>query len=107
VATGATNGTVKVWDLSTGAPRASLAAEGGVIKVAWAPGHPSLLAASTAEGFVHLWDARDGSLVRSLTGHTGMILDLAFTLEAGEGKGATVVTCGDDSVARVYTGIGV
>jgi WD40 repeat protein len=73
-----------------------MTADGGAIKVAWVPEAPHVLAVATTAGSVQLWDSRDGSVRQSLTGHTGMVLDVAF---APKGE---VVTAGDDGTARVF-----
>jgi WD40 repeat protein len=98
LASGATDGSVRIWDMNSGHARSSLDADGGVIKVDWVAGMPHLLCASTINGAVHIWDSRNGALVQSLTGHTGMILDFA----ASTGREGEIVTCGDDSTVRVY-----
>jgi WD40 repeat protein len=97
LASGATDGSVRIWDLNSGQGRASMDAGSGVIKLLWLPGAPHVLGACTANGSVRLWDSRNGGLVRSLTGHTGMILDAAPTPD-----GTELVTFGDDGVARVF-----
>lgn len=87
-----------------------------VVKCAWLPNQP-LLVSSTADGGVYVWDARDGRLCHSFTGHRGLILDFkvippktgeeigAAGSGAGTGFDSTrfhIVTAGDDGICRVY-----
>ena len=126
-ATAATDGTLRVWDL-TGADvrsalRHSILHPDALIKVVWHPAHPVLFSAC-ADGVVRLWDARTGALVKEYTGHMNMVLDLklvhpstyatfeedaaAAGAEGGQGTGKVplsrlqIVTAGDDQVCRVF-----
>ncbi len=96
VASGATDGSVRIWDLTSGSVRSSMTADGGAIKVSWVPEAPNVLAVATSQGSVQLWDSRDGSVRQSLTGHAGMVLDIAFV------PGGELVTAGDDGTAKIF-----
>lgn len=121
-ATGATDGTLRVWDLSASetrqALRHSILHPDALIKVRWHPVHPVLFSAC-ADGVVRLWDARTGALVKEYTGNMNMVLALELfhpgslgdaaggSAEAGaSGKEALkklqIVTGGDDQVCRVF-----
>lgn len=104
-ASGATDGSLVVWDTGTAVARHRMVHDESVTRVAFAPGAPLLLA-TTADGGLHLWDARDGRRVAALTGHAGIILDLAvWGPPAGTTAAAArpvAVTAGDDHVCRVY-----
>ena len=97
LATGATDGTLKLWDLGAGGhARQAMRCHGGVIKVAWLPGSPHLVCATTTRGVAQLFDARaGGDAQRTFTGHTGMVLDVVPTRDE-------LYTCGNDGVVRVY-----
>ena len=71
-----------------------------ITKVVWLPAQPNLVA-TTADGCAHIWDARDGRSVAVLTGHTGIILDVAVAASV-ESSAPLVVTAGDDHVCRVF-----
>ena len=115
LATGSNDGSLTVWDVATGTVRHILSHSDTVVRCAWlAPavpdGHP-LKASSTgklvsacADGNVYLWDGRDGRLLRCLTGHAGMVLDLVVGV-APEGAVPDVfaLTAGDDGVARAFS----
>ena len=97
LATGATDGTVKIWDLDAGAPRGSaLQCRGGVIKIDWVTNAPHLLCVSTTQGVAHVFDVRTGGApLRTFEGHKGMVLDIVPTKDE-------LYTCGDDGLVRVY-----
>jgi WD40 repeat protein len=49
------------------------------------------------KGGARLWDARDGTMLRDLTGHEGAVTSAAFS-----NSGALVATSGEDHTARVW-----
>jgi WD40 repeat protein len=112
VATGATDGSLTIWEVSSGAARHVLPHDDTVIKCAWlapavapdaAPALKSLaagkLAAACADGNVYVWDARDGKQLQSFSGHAGMVLDLHVRCAA---DGIRLFTGGDDGCVRMF-----
>jgi WD40 repeat protein len=110
VASGATDGSVLLWDLNTFAVRHRLLHEDAVVKLAWVPAGSTTLVVATADGCVRVWDGRDGRCVVNHTGHAGIVLDFA-AVPVSVGSGAdsaaahrpAVVTAGDDGVCRLYS----
>ena len=144
-ATGGMDGTVKVWDLGNSGQcrlsmRPSIASAGvenseaasgqshpeergaeppaaaGITRLQWHPQQP-LIFASYADGAVRVWDARNGQLVKDLTGNTDVINGMAVTVSAnttdtsGSGSGnsesstrtvTAVLTGGDDQSVRIF-----
>ncbi|CAI5966641.1 unnamed protein product [Closterium sp. NIES-65] len=49
-----------------------------VVQMAWAPAAP-LLVTATADGAVHVWDARTGAIQRTLRGNRDAVVSLALT----------------------------
>ena len=95
--TGAADGTIKVWDISGSARlRCSLGCGGAVVAMAWRPSSLVVVACS-ADGCIHAWDARDGSSLLQLRGHSDAPLCLA-TAWAQD----AIVTAGDDRTVRVF-----
>jgi len=136
VASGGSDGTLKVWDLTHGVgqcrqicrvagpssesndndnddPNPSFVSTGGITHLTWHPTHP-IIFVSYADGVVRLWDARDGTIVHSLTGGGGgtsastdnQINDFATTFRGvdttNSGGMADVVTANDDGTVKVY-----
>eukprot|EP00563_Minutocellus_polymorphus_P014129 CAMPEP_0181057794 /NCGR_PEP_ID=MMETSP1070-20121207/20447_1 /TAXON_ID=265543 /ORGANISM="Minutocellus polymorphus, Strain NH13" /LENGTH=545 /DNA_ID=CAMNT_0023137245 /DNA_START=93 /DNA_END=1730 /DNA_ORIENTATION=- len=117
VATGGVNGTLKVWDVTHGGhgqcrqvcrPPADEAGGhvAGVTRIKWHPTLPLVLATYT-DGATRLWDARDGSLVTTLTGgHAGVMINgMAAEFVGADAPGggtAVVVTAVDDGGVRVF-----
>ena len=111
VATGCTDGLVKVWDTKSGACRTTMnQGEGaGVTALRFLSGHHILTAA--ADGALRLWDARTGELLQHCGGG-GLAsngIDVVTLSDGGGGDGGSsnsgkvrAVSAGDDGVARVF-----
>lgn len=93
-ASGATNGVVVVSDLSSFSVRLRLRLRGGCTALRFAPASALLLCA-TSNGWLQVFDARDGALKLERSGHAGPIYDIGVS-------GATVWTAGDDAVCRKF-----
>jgi WD40 repeat protein len=105
LATGADDGTIRLWDPSTGRPI------GDPLEVAGAPGFTiaafrsgdgrTLLAIGGHDGLLRLWDPGHGQFVPdSYAGHRGSILDIVCF--AAEGREDIIATCGFDSRVLVW-----
>jgi WD40 repeat protein len=103
-ATGGVNGVLKIWDFSIeGQCRHTCKMEeehqDGITRLCWHPTIP-LVFTTTSRGRIYLWDARNGKLIHTLTGHTEMINDL--DIQFMDGGAAVVVSVGDDSSIRIF-----
>ncbi|CAM9788503.1 unnamed protein product [Discosporangium mesarthrocarpum] len=110
VATGGTDGSLKVWDSVSGHCRQTCTHPGPVTKLRWHPSSPVVLT-SCADGNVRIWDARTGVCLSTLTGHSDMILDFNIAAvhsqgtASGAGAGAAhmvLVTASDDCTAKNF-----
>jgi WD40 repeat protein len=104
-ATGGVDGTLKIWDLANGTQcrqtcRIPESSQEGLTRLQWHPQLPLCFTASTA-GAIRLWDARNGTLLSTLTGHTDVINDLAISY-SDEGKKALLATASDDKTVRLF-----
>jgi WD40 repeat protein len=112
-ATAGVDGVLKIWDLTNGQcrhickPAPSGEGEGqqdnsngGITRLQWHPSLP-LVFTSACNGTIQLWDARNGRLVHTLTGHLNVVndMDLQFT---DDGKTAVIISASDDKTVRVF-----
>jgi WD40 repeat protein len=117
VATGGSDGTLKIWDLTHNGGQCrqtcdvkdetdSSVSTGGITRISWHPSQP-LIFASYTDGAVRLWDARNGQLVHCLTGgkQDNQINDISvevFGTEQGPGSAITI-TANDDGSVNVFS----
>lgn len=111
VATGGVDGVLKIWDLTNDGGQCRQVCRhasddtsaGGITRLVWHPTMP-LIFTSSSDGTVCVWDARNGSCIKTLTGHTDMINDLAVSFIDPEKEGGTavIVSGSDDKTVRVY-----
>jgi len=114
--TAASDGTLRVWDLSTLTVRAACRQEGSIVRVAWHPAEPAVVTCAS-DGSVRAFDGRDGTTLSVIPAHAAMCLDMQVRVWAApEGPGAAssgipwgeavVVSGGDDGrLALVELGI--
>jgi WD40 repeat protein len=74
----------------------------GVIKLLWHPTEP-IVYSCTVEGLIYVWDARSGQLLKTLAGHTDMVLDMAFIPAFGGNPVAGLLTASDDESVRLFS----
>lgn len=72
-----------------------------MIKLVWHPIQPIVYTA-TVEGLIYVWDARNGQLLRTLAGHTDMILDMTFVPPTENAPPTRLLTAGDDEYVRLF-----
>lgn len=97
VVTGATDGKVCIWDLSTNRLRTTLEHNDAVTSLLVHPTKPHLVISSSADHTLRTWDARAGALVRQHKGHQELINGAALGR-----NGDIVVSAGDDGACLVF-----
>ncbi|KUM93648.1 hypothetical protein AQI88_24840 [Streptomyces cellostaticus] len=96
LATGSSDGTVRVWDTATGTTRTRLTGlSGEVNSVAFSPDGNTIATGSSYSAW--LWDAATGKPRTPLTGHTNTVFSVAFSPD-----GHTVATASADGTARLW-----
>ncbi len=78
VATGDTNGHVKIWNASGALQRTLIRHSQAVRSVSFHPDNRRV-ASGSSDRTIQVWDATNGSHLRTLTGHTGHVQALAFS----------------------------
>lgn len=97
LATGGTDQTVRLWDVTTGTTRATLkGSTDWVDAVAFSPDGRTV-AGSSDDATVRLWDAATGKVRSVLHGHTGPVESVGFSPD-----GRTVATGSDDHTVRLW-----
>jgi len=98
VATGCTDGTVRLWEAVTGKQRGEFRHDGDMLAVAISP-DDWLLASSGRDEAVRLWDLATGRQIYKLAGH-GPYSNRGALAFRQDGK--TLVSWGDDLYLRVW-----
>ncbi|WYZ44457.1 hypothetical protein EsH8_VII_000893 [Colletotrichum jinshuiense] len=97
VASASRNGTVQLWDATTGAHRQTLKGHNSwVYTVAFSPGGQVLASASYDET-VRLWDTATGAHQQTLKGHNGSVNAVAFSP-----NGQVVASASHDKTVRLW-----
>ena len=97
IVSAARDGTIRLWDLETGAEVRRFVGHVGQVWCAEVSPDGRLLLSSGADKTVRLWDARTGVLVRKLLGHTDLATSVAFLPD-----GQRAVSCSTDKTVRVW-----
>ena len=79
LASGASNGTIFVWDVETGEKVETLAGQGGIISLSFSPDSTLLAWGSLGSSRVFVWDVETGERVETIAGHTDGVHSLSFS----------------------------
>ncbi|MEJ5253295.1 MAG: FlgD immunoglobulin-like domain containing protein [Armatimonadota bacterium] len=79
LASASRDGTVRVWNVASGETVRSIADGNPVTSVAFSPDGQLLATGSEGTTLVKIWRLNDGSLVRTLSGHTLAVQSVAFS----------------------------
>ena len=97
LASGADDGTVRLWDITTRERLATLAGDiSGVNSVSFSP-DGTILASGADDGTVRLWDITARERFATLTGHTGAVNSVSFSPD-----GTTLASGGDDGAIKLW-----
>ena len=96
--TGVSDGTVKLWDISTGRLIRTLQDRAGlVMQVGFTPDGTRVLSAGGAETSVKVWDIATGKMLQELNDHSGAVIVAVASPEAGH-----VLTTSTDNTAKLW-----
>ena len=97
IASGNSDGTVRLWDAHTGEYKQSLTGHTSLVySVAFSPDGQTIASASY-DYTVRLWDAHTGEHKQSLTGHTSLVFSVAFSP-----NGQTIASASKDYTVRLW-----
>jgi len=109
-ATAASDGLLKIWDLSFEPPQFRLACSHHndlnkkerivITRMKWHPVLPIIVTAAS-DAIVRIWDSRSGQCLKTLTGHTDIINDMDICLMENN-LDLRIVTGSDDCTVRVF-----
>jgi WD40 repeat protein len=97
LASGGTDGTVRLWSLATGRVRKVLRGHVGPIRdLAFSP-RATLLASASKDGTARVFRISDGAPIAVMSGHSNPVTTVAFSPD-----GTRIVTASADGTARVW-----
>jgi WD40 repeat protein len=98
LATVGQDGTLRLWDVSSGGQLAAIPAHRGVAyDVAYSPDGRTIATAGGGDRTARLWDADSGHPLRTLSAHSAGVTSVAFSRDGQE-----LVTGSDDRTVRVW-----
>jgi WD40 repeat protein/serine/threonine protein kinase len=97
VLTGSFDGSLRYWDIAAGKAAKTMESGQPVSAVAIMRDN-RLVVSGHDDGSVRLWSLMTGQCIRTFTGHSGAIYDVAFTTD-----GRSVVSGGEDKTLRVWS----
>ncbi len=103
-------GSVVIWGMFSGAEITSFQTSGGSVGPVSFSGDGESIICNSDMGFISIWNANDGSLIRSYTEHTTAVVDMAMSTDRS--KVVTVAGSDEmpgvwefDTLSTLYTGI--
>uniref|UniRef100_UPI00286A070E WD40 repeat domain-containing protein n=1 Tax=Chamaesiphon sp. OTE_8_metabat_110 TaxID=2964696 RepID=UPI00286A070E len=96
MASASADGTVRIWDLATGACLHILQHEHWVIRTIYSPDGRQLIV-SGMSATIYIWDTISGQLLQTLDGHTDWVWSIDTSTD-----GKTLISAGEDRTIRVW-----
>jgi WD40 repeat protein len=104
LATGAEDGTTRIWEAATGRELLALSSEGApVAAIAFSP-DGARLGTANFDGKARLWDAHSGQPLLTLSGHTDGVTGLAFSPACASGAPSQGAVCGTRLATTSFDG---
>ena len=94
---GSDDGTVRVWDLTTGRQQATLTGHTDWVRAVAVSQDGARAVSGSDDGTVRVWDLTTGTEQAALTGHAGEVFSVALTPD-----GTRAVSGGSDRTVRVW-----
>lgn len=97
LASSSEDGTVRVWDISSGSEYVTFDEGNEAFGVSF-DSNGDKLASGNADSFVRVWDLQTGELENTLAGHTWGVLDVVYSPD-----GEYIASSGYDNSARIWS----
>jgi WD40 repeat protein len=97
VASGSFDGTVRLWETSSGRLLVTLQGQTSAIRGVALSADGQLVASGGLDGTVRLWETSSGRLLATLQGHTSGVFGVALSAD-----GQLVVSSGDDGTVKLW-----
>ena len=94
---GSDDGTVRVWDLTTGRQQATLTGHTDWVRAVAVSQDGARAVSGSDDGTVRVWDLTTGTEQAALTGHAGEVFSVALTQD-----GTRAVSGGSDGALRIW-----
>ena len=91
------DGTLKVWDLESGAELGTLAGHSRPVWSVALTGDGQRAVSASEDGTLKVWDLESGAELRTLKGHSGFVRSVALT-----GDGQRAVSASEDGTLKVW-----
>ena len=98
LASGHSDGNIRIWDVDTGELLKMLEAHvSGIENISFHPDGKTLASSGRLDGTIRIWDANTGELLHTLIGHTGWIHNFSFSP-----NGEMLASASHDETLRIY-----
>jgi WD40 repeat protein len=89
---------IDIWEISSGAKKSTLKGAGVITVIVFSPDGKVLASGGgVLDNTIKIWDAANGNLLQTLTGHNEQILELAFSPD-----GKTLISASLDKTIKVW-----
>lgn len=99
IATASEDGTIMIWDATTGILIRTIKTKSSLYNVAFSPDGNKIVTVGYDKNAT-IWDLSTGTQLLTITGHTGSVYGVAFNPD-----GSTIATASDDGTAKIWDAI--
>ncbi|GFP54349.1 vegetative incompatibility protein HET-E-1 [Trichoderma asperellum] len=97
VASGSDDGTIKIWDATTGTERQTLKGHSSSVRAVAFSGNGRYIASGSDDKTIKIWDATTGTERQTLRGHSSSVNSVAFS-----GDGCYITSGSDNKTIKIW-----